>query len=66
MRRPSEYGISVGDASSRNFPVAATLLQMLFVLFSVREALLGQAAEASDYRHELFHDGRYLLPVPCH
>lgn len=66
MRRPSEYGIPVGDAPSRSLPVAAPLLQMLFVLFSVSEALLGQAAEASDYLHELFHDGRYLLAAPCH
>lgn len=27
---------------------------------------LVRAAEAGNYFHELFHDGRHLLGVPCH
>jgi putative cobalt transporter subunit CbtB len=28
--------------------------------------LLGKAAVTGNYLHELFHDGRHLLAVPCH
>lgn len=28
--------------------------------------LLGDASYAANYLHELFHDGRHLLAVPCH
>ena len=28
--------------------------------------LLGEAAKTQNYLHELFHDGRHLLGVPCH
>jgi hypothetical protein len=28
--------------------------------------LLGSAAAEGNYLHELFHDGRHLLGVPCH
>jgi len=48
----------------------ALLLVALFVLLSASGALLapllGQAAGPFDYLHELAHDGRHLLGVPCH
>lgn len=48
----------------------AVLLVTLFLLLSASGALLapllGQAAGATDYLHELAHDGRHLLAVPCH
>ncbi|MEX2553828.1 MAG: CbtB-domain containing protein [Actinomycetota bacterium] len=28
--------------------------------------MLGKAAVTGNYLHELFHDGRHLLAVPCH
>ena len=28
--------------------------------------VLGRAAVAGNYLHELFHDGRHLLGFPCH
>ena len=48
----------------------ALLLLALFMLLSASGALLtpllGQAAGPFDYLHELAHDGRHLLGVPCH
>lgn len=63
------------QASSGRVPVwgwlsLAVLLVTLFLLLSASGALLapllGQAAGATDYLHELAHDGRHLLAVPCH
>ncbi|WP_119067105.1 CbtB domain-containing protein [Rubrobacter indicoceani] len=28
--------------------------------------LVGESAYANNYLHEVFHDGRHLLGVPCH
>ncbi|PLS87372.1 MAG: hypothetical protein CYG60_02250 [Actinobacteria bacterium] len=48
----------------------ALLLLVLFASLSASGALLaplvGEAAGATDYLHELAHDGRHLLAVPCH
>ncbi|MDP9478733.1 MAG: CbtB-domain containing protein [Actinomycetota bacterium] len=49
---------------------AVLFLAALFLLLSASgellAPLLGQAAMATDYVHELAHDGRHLLAVPCH
>lgn len=62
--------ISVGEISPWSWLVSLLLLVMLFaILFASGELLfplLGQAAGATDYLHELAHDGRHLLAVPCH
>jgi hypothetical protein len=30
------------------------------------QPLLGKAAVTGNYLHELFHDGRHFMAVPCH
>ena len=46
------------------------LLLVLFLLLSASGELLvplfGQAATVTNYLHEVAHDGRHLLAVPCH
>ncbi len=50
--------------------IALALFAVLFaVLFDngvLLSPLLGEAAGAQNYLHELFHDGRHLLGTPCH
>ncbi|WP_207956928.1 CbtB-domain containing protein [Rubrobacter tropicus] len=46
------------------FVVALFLL--LFASGALLAPLLGQAAGATDCLHELAHDGRHLMAVPCH
>ncbi len=58
--------ISLGEMPLWSWLVMALLLAMLFVLLSASGELLGQAAGVADYLHELAHDGRHLLGVPCH
>lgn len=64
-QRPLSGGLSLGS-----WLPLAVLLVMLFVLLSASGALLspvlGQAAGVADYLHEIAHDGRHLLAVPCH
>ncbi len=64
-QRPLSSGLSLGS-----WLPLAVLVVMLFVLLSASGALLspvlGQAAGAADYLHEIAHDGRHLLAVPCH
>ena len=46
-----------------------TILLALGLLYSVTfdtGALSSHVASSSMYLHELFHDGRHLLGVPCH
>ena len=62
--------ISLRDVSLWSWLTAALFLAALFLLLSASgellTPLLGQAAMATDYMHELAHDGRHLLAVPCH
>jgi hypothetical protein len=62
--------ISLGEVPLWSWLTLALLLAALFMLLSASGALLvpslGQAAAATDYLHELAHDGRHLLAVPCH
>ncbi len=62
--------ISLWDVPLWSWLTAALFLAALFLLLSASGELLvpllGQAAMATDYAHELAHDGRHLLSVPCH
>ena len=62
--------ISLGEVPLWSWLTLALLLVVLFLLLSASgellAPLLGQAAGAADYLHELAHDGRHLLAVPCH
>ncbi|WP_047865387.1 CbtB-domain containing protein [Rubrobacter aplysinae] len=71
MHRGSlERVLSPGGMPWWSWVTGALLVLMLFVLLSASGELLvpllGSAAEASNYLHEFFHDGRHLLAVPCH
>jgi hypothetical protein len=49
--------------------LAAIVLTLYAVLFdngALLVPLLGEAAKTQNYLHELFHDGRHVLGVPCH
>lgn len=62
--------ISLGEMPLWSWMTTALLLAMLFLLLfasgELLAPLLGQAAVVFDYAHELAHDGRHLLSVPCH
>ena len=66
---PRSVGPS-GGIPLRAWPLAALLLAALFLLLFASGALLapllGEAAGATNYLHELAHDGRHLMAVPCH
>ena len=48
------------------WPALATALLVLW-LVTMEGSVLSQAlAGSSTFLHELFHDGRHLLGVPCH
>ena len=46
--------------------IALTLFAVLFDNGALLAPLLGEAAGANNYLHELFHDGRHVLGTPCH
>jgi hypothetical protein len=46
--------------------IALALFAVLFDNGALLAPLLGEAAYAQNYLHELFHDGRHLLGTPCH
>jgi hypothetical protein len=52
------------------WPLMTLLLLMLFAILSASgdllAPLLGHSAQVTDYLHELAHDGRHLLGIPCH
>ncbi len=68
--RTLDRHISLGEMPLWSWLATVLLLGMLFVLLSASGELLvpllGQAAELTNYLHELAHDGRHLLGVPCH
>ncbi|HKN89419.1 MAG TPA: CbtB-domain containing protein [Acidimicrobiia bacterium] len=46
--------------------VLALALGMLYAVTFDTGLLSSRLASSSMYLHELFHDGRHLLGVPCH
>ncbi len=42
------------------------LFAVLFDNGTLLAPFIGDAARATNYLHELFHDGRHLLGAPCH
>lgn len=52
------------------WPVLALLVLLAFAVGfdqgQLLEPVLGKAAVTGNYLHELFHDGRHLMAVPCH
>lgn len=63
-------GLSLTELPLWSWLMALLLLAVLFASLSASGALLvplvGEMAGATDYMHELAHDGRHLLAVPCH
>jgi Probable cobalt transporter subunit (CbtB) len=46
--------------------IALALFVVLFDNGALLTSLLGEASGMQNYPHELFHDGRHVLGVPCH
>ncbi len=47
-------------------PWSAAVPVLLIVAYLVTMDSAGVLASAGDFLHELMHDGRHLLGVPCH
>ena len=67
--------VALPGARLREVPVGlwvgVTILALVVFAVGYDQGLLlrpflGRAAEAGNHLHELFHDGRHLLGVPCH
>ena len=48
------------------WPAMAAALGLLYAVTLDNGLLSSQVSTSSMYLHELFHDGRHLLGVPCH
>ena len=48
------------------WPVLALALALLYAVTLDVSFVSGRLADSALYLHELFHDGRHLLGVPCH
>jgi hypothetical protein len=48
------------------WPVLAFALALLYAVTFDAGFVSGRVAASSMFLHELFHDGRHLLGVPCH
>lgn len=46
--------------------LAVTVFAVGFDQGRLLEPLMGHAAVTGNYLHELFHDGRHFMAVPCH
>jgi hypothetical protein len=47
-------------------PVVAIALAMLYAVTFDAGFVSARVTDSGMYLHELFHDGRHLLGVPCH
>ena len=48
------------------WPVLALTLAMLYAVTFDSGFVSARVTDSGMYLHELFHDGRHLLGVPCH
>ena len=48
------------------WPLLAVSLGTLYAVSMDTGAISSRVSSSSMYLHELFHDGRHLLGVPCH
>jgi len=48
------------------WPVLALALALLYAVTFDSGFISARVADSGMYLHELFHDGRHLLGVPCH
>ena len=46
--------------------VALAIFAVVFDNGALLAPFLGDVSHATNYMHELFHDGRHLLGTPCH
>ncbi len=49
-----------------NLSIVLALLALLSVLFLLQENGFVLSADAASYLHEITHDARHALGVPCH
>jgi hypothetical protein len=66
----SRSGLSLSEIPLWSWLYTALALLLLFTVLSASGDLVSpyaaQLAGAAEYVHELAHDGRHLLGVPCH
>jgi putative cobalt transporter subunit CbtB len=67
---PASVGPEAGTLPGWTWLALALLAVMVFAVGydqgQLLRPVLGRAAVAGNYLHELFHDGRHLLGFPCH
>lgn len=67
---PQRSGTTPGEFPAWAWLSAALLFVTFFMVMSASGDLLvpyaGEISAATDYLHELAHDGRHILGVPCH
>ncbi|QSR24973.1 hypothetical protein CFH99_04995 [Nocardioides aromaticivorans] len=62
----SSTTLATGRAAAPVVGLALALVALLGVLFLLQENGLLLSADAASYLHEVTHDARHALGVPCH
>ncbi|NYI45841.1 hypothetical protein BJ993_002921 [Nocardioides aromaticivorans] len=62
----SSTTLAPGRAAAPVVGLALALVALLGVLFLLQENGLLLSADAASYLHEVTHDARHALGVPCH
>lgn len=62
----SNTAVASQKVASTAFSVALLAFALLSVLFLLQENGLLLSPEAASYLHEVTHDARHALGVPCH
>jgi hypothetical protein len=63
---PSVRPVSTPAVSTRLLGTAAGVVVLLLALAYLVAFDQGALSQSGTYLHELMHDGRHLLGVPCH
>ena len=58
--------VAGGKLATTNLGIVLTVLALLGVLFLLQENGFALSAQAAHQLHELTHDARHALGVPCH
>jgi hypothetical protein len=66
MSAPTPAQVAVPAVSPRLFAVALLAVGLLLLLAYLVAFDQGAVSRSGMYLHELMHDGRHLLGVPCH
>ncbi len=70
MEVPAASSVALRDVPLWAWLVLAVVVAFVYAIGYdqglLLRAFLGNLAEANNYLHEFFHDGRHLLGFPCH